>query len=365
MKTADLINYRLINQQIAETKFKKPDEIVNRLAAMQAQDFAMAKWAIGLRLPGLNDADVENAFNDGTILRTHLLRPTWHFVTPADIRWMLALTAPRVNAINAYYYRKLELDNKVFKRANNTLAKTLQGGKQLTRTALKSALDRAKINADGLRLGYIMMRAELDGIICSGARQGKQFTYALLNERVPPAKTLYREEALAELTHRYFTSRGPATIQDFVWWSGLTMKEAKEGIASLEQNFLRQAIDGQEYIFAPTVLENSAARDKQTTFLMPDYDEYGISYKNRSALFQLHDKNIPAEQQDENTYYHMIVIDGLISGTWKRKIKNKTIIVETTSFTKLNKRKRQALIKAAKRYSSFVGKAFEGNIEGK
>jgi len=325
MKNADLINYRLINQQIAETKFKKPHEITGWLAAMQAQDFAMAKWAIGLRLPGLYDADVENAFNDGTILRTHLMRPTWHFVTPADIRWMLALTAPRVNAVSAYYYRKFELDNKVFKRANDTLTKTLQGGKQLTRTTLKSALDRAKINADGLRLGYIMMRAELDGIICSGARQGKQFTYALLDERVPPAKILDREEALSELTNRYFTSRGPATVQDFVWWSGLTMKEAKEGVASLKQHFLQQVINGQNYIFAPNVSENNSARAIQTTFLMPDYDEYGISYKNRSALFQLHDKNIPVERQGENTYYHMIVIDGLIAGTWRRTIKNHTI----------------------------------------
>lgn len=132
MKTAEIINYRLINQQIAETKFKKPHEITGWLAAMQAQDFAMAKWAIGLRLAELNDDDVENAFNNGTILRTHLLRPTWHFVTPADIRWMLALTAPRVNAVNAYYYRKLELDIKVFKRSNDKLAKTLQGGKHLT-----------------------------------------------------------------------------------------------------------------------------------------------------------------------------------------------------------------------------------------
>lgn len=153
---------------------------------MQAQEFAHAKWAIGLRLsagkPGVHDAGVEKAFNAGLILRTHLMRPTWHFVTPADIRWMLALTAPRVNAINAFMYRKLELDTKIFRRSNDTLVKALQGGKQLTRVTLKSALEKAKIVADGLRLGYLMMRAELDGVICSGARVGKQFTYALLEK---------------------------------------------------------------------------------------------------------------------------------------------------------------------------------------
>src|SRR5258706_3335486 len=141
MTTSDIINYRLVNQQITEKRFTKPEEIVGWLGAMQSQEFAMAKWAIGLRLPGRRNADVEKAFNDGAILRTHLLRPTWHFVTPADIRWILALTAPRVKAFSASMYRKLELDNKIFKRCNDTFAKTLQG-KQLTRTALKQALEQ-------------------------------------------------------------------------------------------------------------------------------------------------------------------------------------------------------------------------------
>lgn len=206
------------------------------------------------------------------------------------------------------------------------------------------------------------MRAELDGIICSGPRQGKQFTYALLDERVPPAKILERQEALAELTNRYFTSRGPATLQDFVWWSGLTMKEAKEGFALLKPNFLQQVINGQNYIFAPGVLENNPGRAIQKTFLMPDYDEYGISYKNRGALFQPAGKNIPVERLSENTYYHMIVIDGVARGTWRRSIKNQTIVVETTSFIKLNKTKKQAVVKAVKRYCSFVGKVLRKEI---
>lgn len=256
MTTSDIINCRLINQHIATTSFKRPQEIVSWLVAMQAQEFAMAKWAIGLRLPGFNDADIEKLFNDGEILRTHLMRPTWHFVTPLDIRWMLSLTAPRVNAVNAYWYRKFELDPATFKRSNHMLVKTLEGGKQLTRATLKSALEQAKIFADGLRLGYLLMRAELDGIVCSGARQGKQFTYALLEERVPPARRLHHEEALAEFTQRYFASRGPATLQDFVYWSGLTMKEAKAGAASLKPEFVHEIIDDQDYIFGPSASKN-------------------------------------------------------------------------------------------------------------
>src|ERR1700730_6368858 len=171
MTRSDIIHHRLINQQIAASKFTKPEEIVSCLIAMQAQDFAMAKWAIGLRLPGSIEADIEKAFNEGKILRTHLMRPTWHFVTPADIRWLLGLTAPRVNAVSAYYFRKSQLDLPVIKRCNHIIATALKGGKQLTRTALKAALERKKIHTNGVRLGHIMMRAELDGIICSGPRQ--------------------------------------------------------------------------------------------------------------------------------------------------------------------------------------------------
>src|SRR5690349_15777371 len=125
MKPQEIVARRLFNQQIAATSFTRPEEIVTWLVAMQAQDFAMAKWAIGLRLNGLHDADIEKAFNDGLILRTHLLRPTWHFVTPDDIRWLITLTAPRVNALAAYYYKQGGLNNKIFNRCRDVFIKTM------------------------------------------------------------------------------------------------------------------------------------------------------------------------------------------------------------------------------------------------
>ena len=351
MTNSQIVKRRLINQQIAETKFKSAQEIVAWMVAMQAQEYAMAKWAIGLRVPGLKNADVEKVFNDGAILRTHLMRPTWHFVMPEDIRWMLALTAPRVNALNAYSYHKFELDTEVFKRSNNTMIKALQGGKHLTREILKSALEEEGIIADGLRLSYIMMRAELDGIICSGPRQGKQFTYALLEERVPPAKALDHEEALAELSMRYFNSRGPASLRDFVYWSGLTMKDAKAGIAMIRSHFAYEVINEQEYIFVPG--KSNSENEAQSTFLLPDYDEYGMSYKDRSAIFMSED--ITLEKQDESTAsYHMIIIDGIIRGTWRQTIKNKSVVIETTPFNLLCERENQALEKAIRQYKEFV-----------
>ncbi len=244
MTLSDIATHRLVNQQIAETTCKTPQEIVTSLVAMQSQEFVIAKWAIGLRLPGSTESDIDKAFNEGSILRTHLMRPTWHFVVPADIRWLLALTAPRVNAINAYMYRKCELDDKLFNRTNDIMIKMLEGGKHLTRTEINSAFEKEKIIRDGIGLSCIMMKAELEGIICSGPRVGKQFTYALLEERVSKVKAFDRDEALSKFVFRYFTSRGPATLQDFTTWSGLTMKDAKDGVESLKTKLTKEIIEG-------------------------------------------------------------------------------------------------------------------------
>jgi hypothetical protein len=356
MTNAEIIRYRLFNQQIAETKFKEPKQIVEWMVAMQAQEYAMSKWAIGLRLPGSTDDMVEKAFTDGEILRTHLMRPTWHFVTPEDIRWLLKLTAPRVEAASAFMFRQLELDNKIFKRSNDIIAKTLEGGKQLTRTELQAALKQKKIIADRFRLSYLMMKAELDGIICSGARRGKQFTYSLLNERVPPSKPLTKKEALAELTTRYFTSRGPATVKDFATWSGLSVTEAREGVAMLPSGFIHEIINGQDYIFKPASITTSGKI--QTNFLMPDYDEYGMGYKDRSAIFNT-TVDLSRFKGENPIFNRMIILDGKIAGTWKRVIKNNKVVIETVPFSPLPKIKHQELSKAIKKYCLFVGKTIE------
>ncbi|HZI24956.1 MAG TPA: winged helix DNA-binding domain-containing protein [Chryseolinea sp.] len=350
MNVTDIIKLRLSNQQIASTRFEKPEEILVWLAAVQAQEFGMAKWGLGLRLKGIDDTAIEKSFNEGKIIRTHLLRPTWHFVSAADIRWMLALTAPRVHSVNKYYYKKFELDDAVFKRANAVFVKMLRDGKMLTRTTLNAGLDKAKIKAAGLRLGYIFMQAELEGIICSGPRLGKQFTYALLDERVPPKKVIHPKDSLAELSTRYFTSRGPATLNDFVWWSGLTIREAKEGVTSLDKRFEHEKIGDSVYIFDPR--SSATGKKRQTTFLMPDYDEYGISYKDRSALFEK--TNAKMKVHDISPYSHMLVVDGVISGTWKIA-DNKSAEVQVMPFFKLTERKQQAITQAVKRYKTFLG----------
>src|SRR5688572_22256001 len=228
---ANVVAERLRNHKLSSPVFKQPADVVRWMGAVQAQEFHAAKWALALRMRAATSASIADAYNHGEILRTHVMRPTWHFVTPEDIRWLLVLTAPRVNLRCGPNYRKYEVDDTVFKKARRVLVKVLQGGKHVTRAELKAALNRAGIDAsDTVRMAHIMLRAELDALVCSGAMRGKQFTYALLDERAPANQTLSRDEALAELAKRYFTSHGPATMQDFVWWSGLRTADARRGI---------------------------------------------------------------------------------------------------------------------------------------
>lgn len=348
MKVSDIIQQRLINQQIAGTKFTTAQQLVHYMGAIQAQEYAMAKWAIGLRIPGLDNAAVEAEFNRGDILRTHLLRPTWHFVSPQDIKWMLELTAPQITALSAYMHRQTGLDRKIFNRCNKIFEKALRDKNYLTRTELNVFLKEKKIEADGHRLSYICMEAELAGVICSGPRKGNQFTYALLDERAPDAKKLNREEALTELCKRYFNSRSPATLKDLCNWSGLNLKDAKKGYENIKDEFTKETFDSDRYIVKKDMEIPSGKIF--STFLMPDYDEYGMSYKNRSAIFMQKKGNT---KTGNPIFGHTIVINGVIAGSWNRTISGKKIKMETNYFKQLSIKDNSAMKKAVKRYKDF------------
>ena len=249
----DIAVQRLYNQHITGPKLASPEAVVRWLGAVQSQDYAGAKWSLGQRMDGVTDAAIDEAFAKGAILRTHVLRPTWHFVTADDILWILELTAPRVHALNAYYYRQLELDTNVLDRSHTIIEQSLRGGIQLTRPELGAALAKAGIVAETLRLTYIVMHAELDGVICSGALRGKQQTYALVADRVPNAKRMPRDEALAELTHRYFTGHGPITLKDYVWWSGLSASDARSGLEMNKHRLSSETVEGQTYWFGASM----------------------------------------------------------------------------------------------------------------
>lgn len=358
MNTVDIINYRLYNQQIAQTRFTKPEEIVNWMVAMQAQEYAMAKWAIGLRLKNVAEAEVEKACNDGLIHRTHLMRPTWHFVSPVDIRWLTELTAPRIRQAMAYYERELNLDSKLFSKCNDIIGKTLEDGRHMTRNALAEELEKYSIKLDGRQMGHVMMNAETGCLVTSGARQGKQFTYALFDSRVPKTKSLSKEESLHELASRYFASRGPATLKDFSVWSGLSTTDAKKAEAMLDTTvFLKEECLGITYTLHRETLDKAADlpfKKMQRNFLMPDYDEYGMSYIDRSAIYD--PSKIPAGiSRDNPVFNRLIIFDGVIEGGWKRTVKGKSVVVETSPFRPLNNTQTAQLDKMVKRFQKFAG----------
>jgi hypothetical protein len=355
MTSSEITRLRLLNQQLTEKRFTKPHELVSWMGAIQAQDYPMAKWGIGLRLPASNDALIEKAFNEGKILRTHVLRPTWHFVSPQDIRWMLDLTAPRILSSIQHAYRFLSIDKKILKNCNDVLAKALDKARELTRDEIRLTLQRAKIDTSGLRFIHLLEYAELHRIMCSGPKRENQFTYSSFDKRAP-TKTMERDEALAELTKRFFTSRGPATIYDFAWWSGLPVADAKKGIEFVKRKFKKEVIDGKEYFFrVPSSFKNEIAK---TTLLLPNYDEYVVSYKDRKEAVDK--KHLAVISNERNAVFtNSILVNGKIEGTWRRTIKNNSVTVATSFFSTLSKSKQKLVKSGANQYSKFIGKSLE------
>jgi hypothetical protein len=347
MKNSDIARSRIINQQLHDTRFKTVSELIKWFGAIQAQEYAHAKWALGMRLNNINESIIEIAFNKGELLRTHILRPTWHFVHNDDIRWMIALTAPRVKSVNAFMYRKMELTNNLLNKTTDILAKELEGGKYLTRTALNKVLAKKNIIADGIRLSCIMMQAELNSVICSGPRIGKQFTYALLDERVFSNSIISNEEALASLAKRYFLSRGPASIKDFSTWSGLTISDSKKGLEMIKSHVTKEVIEGEEYYFDPVL---SITERAKKMCLLPIYDEYIMGYKNRVAILDIKNKYAP---DTAFVFDNTIIYDGQIIGTWKRTIHKTSIDLEYSFFQPQPKEYLKLVTHAIKQYERF------------
>jgi len=363
MNQNDIAQARLANQRLTATAFTTAAEVVGWLVAVQAQEYAGAKAALGLRARGLDDDAVERAFAAGDILRTHVLRPTWHFVTPADIRWLLKLTAPRVHQVNGSMYRRLELDEATLRRCSDVITGALQGGRALTRDQLRDALAGAGIattggharvgglDRDGQRLAYIVMWAELEGLIASGPRLGKQFSYRLLDERAPAGGPFDRDAALAELARRYVRSHGPATAADFANWSGLTLTDARRGIEAARPALLREDMDGQVLWFADAPLPPRAP--SPTAYLLSIYDEYIIGYKDRSAIGSAEDGARLGAMG--NALQNVIVIDGRIVGTWRRTLGKGTLGVELNPFRALGESEQIAVTAAAEHLAQYYG----------
>jgi hypothetical protein len=355
MTLSNISNLRLFSQQIAATNIKPPIEMVSWMGAMQAQDYQMAKWALGVRLPGSTDKEIEDALDKGQIIRTHLLRPTWHLVSADDIYWMLELTAPHVKSSLNSSANLMGLTKSIISKSNRIIEKALRDGNHLTRDELMALLNRAKISTESFRSIHIMFHAELNGLVCNGIRKGKNNTYALLAERAPKTKTIPREVALAMLAKKYFSSHCPATLKDFIWWSGLPVKDARNALEMVKSNFISETIGVETYWF-----KNSFSLPKNnnpSAYLLPAFDEFLISYKDRTASFPK--GNHKKAFTSNGIFRPVIVINGHVTGLWKRTINKDKVIIETGYLQPHNKAIKSLVEKAAKTYGEFLNKKTE------
>jgi hypothetical protein len=347
----DIATRRLRAQRLTGEPFATAQEAVEWLGAVQSQDYAGAKWALGMRTRAVTDADLDRLFDAGAILRTHVMRPTWHFVLPADVRWLLELTAPRVRASMAAIDGRLGIDAAFRVQSQAVLEAALGDGTYLTRNELAVALERAGIAVAGQHLTHLVMHAELDAVIVSGPRRGRQFTYALLAERAPNALRLDRDEALAELARRYFTSHGPGLLADFAWWSGLTMADARRGVDLAGAALARELVDGRPYWRAPQ--EPPPSNGDPAVHLLPNYDEFLVAYRDRRDA--LHPGLDTSPLPRESVLTNVVLVDGLVRCAWRRRPARGGVVLELGPLDSTDAALDAALERAAEEYGRFLG----------
>lgn len=347
---SDITALRLQNQQISANTCATIVELVSWMGAMQAQDYTMMKWAVGLRLPGVTDTAVEEAVAKGEIIRTHLLRPTWHLVAAKDIRWILELTAPRIKPFIRNRHKKLGLDESFMNRGKAILEKELAGNNHLTREEIIARLEQEGFSGAEIRTGHLLMACELDGLICSGKPKGKKQTFALLDERVPTKQKVSKDEALQRLAQKYFASHGPASVQDFEWWSGLTLGNSRKALAMIKESVKTIQSGDRELCFLPS--ETASKRKKQSAFLVPAYDEYIISYCDRSDVIAKDDN--PKAISSNGFFWPTVVIDGKVAGTWKKVTKKDSTKVEYNFFRPITEAENKLIAKAETQYLQFL-----------
>jgi hypothetical protein len=351
-----IAKHRLINQRIAATPSTRPADVagvVGTLGAVQAQDYLGALWAIGLRTPNATEATVEQAIAEKQIIRTWPTRGTLHFVATADARWMLELLTPRIVAGAAGRFRQLELDNAVFDRSRKLFVRALRGNRQMTRDNMMKLLEKAGISTADQRGIHILWKLAQEGLLCFAARSGKRHTFALLDEWAPPLSysRMDREAGLAQLVLRYFAGHGPATLRDFVWWTGLKVADAKAAIESISSRLTKWVVDGVDYWMVPGMEIPPPA--KRRAHLLPAFDEYLLGYQDRSAV--LEPRHAP-KLIFGGVFLPTIVINGHVAGAWRRVLKKKGVVITPNFFTPPNGAAMKSLAGAVESYGRFLGR---------
>jgi hypothetical protein len=343
---------RLYHQRISHKHFKTPAETVAWLGAMQAQDYLGALWGIGLRLSEkCRDKDVEQDILDKKIVRTWPMRGTLHFVAAEDLRWMLSLTGKRYIETSSRRYGELELDEETLARSTGLLAKALQDAPELDRHALLDVLEKNGISTKGQRGIWMLGRASAEGLIVQGVMRRNVQTYFAVDDSIPEGKKFARDEALAELTLRYFISHGPAQAQDLVWWSGLTIGDVRAGIESVKDRLESETIDGKTYWFSPETAK--APQESPSVYGLPSFDEFLLAYSDKSAA--LTDEFRKLWHRKNAVFSPTIVSDGQVIGEWKRTIKKDNVVITTEPYRDLTASEQDAFADVMQHYADFLG----------
>ncbi len=349
MKQQEVINHRLTQQQIEGNDHTSITELMHWLGPIQAQDYAHSKWALGLRLPHVTNREVEQAIADRKLVRGWILRGTLHTVAAQDMHWLLDLVASRIISSSKGRNRQLGLDEETFARCEEIFLQVLKGKKELTRDEIATILQEEGITAEGQRLYHILHRAGLDQVICFGSRREKQFTFTLLDEYVPKSQRLQPDDPLLELARRYFTSRAPATLEDFVWWSGQTKTAAKKVILALDDLLDAKQVAGQIY-YLPKGASEMPAQNK--LYLIPAFDEYVIAYRDRTAALPADKTQVVISKN--GIFYPAIVDNGIVIGTWKRKVKKEQVIILPELFETPTAQTKKRIEIAAQAFADFL-----------
>ena len=341
---------RLANQYISRPAFRHPADVVRWLGAVQAQDYVGGLWAIGLRTKGATEATVEDAVARRTIVRTWPMRGTLHFVAAEDVRWILPILTPRVIAGAQGRFRQLGLDAATFTKSARVAEKALVGGNVVRRDQLYEIWNAAGIATHESRGLHLLGVLSQQGLLCFGPRDGKQHTFTLLEEWVPAARTLERDAALGELARRYFASHGPATVQDFSWWAGLTITDARSGLESAKSALESADVNGRTFWFAGS----SPAKGKaDAAYLLPPWDEFTVAYRDRSDILDA--KHATRLNAGGGMLSPVIIVRGSVVGTWKRTIRKDTVTVQPAFFKAPNAADRALVAAAVERYARFLG----------
>jgi len=359
MNHSELLELRLRNQLISAHAPLSPGEVVRQLGAMQAQDLLGAKWALALRSgPDVSDADVEQAIAEKQLVRSWPMRGTLHFAPPEDLRWMQSVTSKKLIDSAAGRREQLGLTDEQLSRAAEAAAEGLGGGRALERREMLALFEAAGVSTARQRGYHLLWHLSQQGLLCFGPMQGKQPTFVLLDEWLPPTGPIGREEAVALFAKRYFTGHGPATLKDFARWTGLSMAEARAGLAAVTGDFECVSVDGVEYWVVSSAADSAAGWTEagRTLYLLPGFDEYVVGYGDRQQMFGGFHDDYHSQVAANGMFAPVVVADGQVIGTWKRAVKARDVVVTPALFRKLDRAERVMLAEQVERYGIYLGK---------